>query len=254
MVSTQIDTICQLVDQLSPGPEETVGVAVAGRVSDQGDWFAVNNEILAKVDAVPIKAYLSNRLNRPVRVENDATAAAIGEFGYGAGQGTNSMAYITVSTGVGGGIILDGRPLRSRSGLAGHVGFTTSRIADQKCGSGRYHTIESVASGRAIARAAADIGQTGLDGKVVYQAHLTGESWASELVHQSAAGIAELSVNLKSILDIDLVVIGGGIGLAEGYVELVGQILNAEPPLFRPAIARAALGNFSALIGVLAPD
>ena len=119
------------------------------------------------------------------------------------------------------------------------------------CGSGRDNTVESVASGRALAANAAALGHVGLTGKQVYAAHLAGKTGASNLVANSAAAIAELSSNLKAVLDIDAVIIGGGVGLADGYVGLVDEHMQAEPELFRPATRRAALAENSALLGVL---
>ena len=109
-----------------------------------------------------------------------------------------------------------------------------------------------MASGRAIAASAAAAGHPGLDGRAVYRAHLNGADWASGLVRQSAAAVAELCGNLKSMLDPDRIVIGGGIGLAEGYLDLVHQALDEEPTLFRAPLVPAELGTHSALIGVLA--
>ncbi|NKB51120.1 MAG: ROK family protein [Rhizobiaceae bacterium] len=257
---SQITAICELIKKIGPSPRggegiggtaDNIGVAVAGRVSKDGDWYAVNSEILTQIDKVPLRKMLAQRLGQDVTVENDATAAALGEFACGAGNNSNSFAYITVSTGVGGGIILDGRPVVSGSGLAGHIGFTTSRMQGDDCGSGRTNTVESIASGRALSARATKLGHAGLSGKQVYDAHLSGAAWATQLVSDSAAAIAELSTNLKSVLDVDAAVIGGGVGLAEGYVELVEVHLQSEPPLFRPKVHRAALAENSALIGVL---
>ena len=250
-VAEQISAIGVLLEKLKLRPEEKVGVALAGRVSRNGDWFAVNTETLSKVDCVPLRTIMSEKLGREVTVQNDATAAAIGEYVAGAGQGTNSMAFVTVSTGVGGGIILDGRPLISESGLAGHVGFTTTRVTSGICGSGRMQTVESVASGRAIAALADIQGHAGLDAKVVYEAHLAGAGWASTLIRQSAQVVAELCANLKSLLDLERIVLGGSIGLAQGYIDLVRHSLSSEPVLFHPDLVPAELGANSALLGVL---
>lgn len=133
----QVTAICTLLDDLGLSIGERVGVAVAGRIDADGRWHALNTETLTQVARVPLRALLTERLGRPVRVENDATAAAIGEHRFGAGRGTRNFAFLTVSTGVGGGLIVNGAPVISASGLAGHVGFTTSTYADRRCGSGR---------------------------------------------------------------------------------------------------------------------
>ncbi len=249
--TAQVDAICALLDDLELQPEEQVGVAVAGRINRDGVWYVVNTETLKGVTEVPVQALLSDRLQRQVIVENDATAAAIGEYVAGAGQGVGAFGFITVSTGVGGGFVLGGRPLISDSGLAGHVGFTTSRVASARCGSGRRQTGESIASGRAISALAAMAGYPSMDAKSVFEAHLAGAAWASALIQQSASAVAELCANLKAVLDIDRIALGGSIGLAQGYLDLVQHALVEEPPIFRPEIRHAALGADAAHIGVL---
>lgn len=253
--TVQVDTICHLLDQLELLPDERVAVASAGRVDHRGNWIPLNTETLSGIETFPLREILSKRLQRDVTVENDATAAAIGEFVAGAGAdvatGEGSMAFITVSTGVGGGIILNGKPLTSSSGLAGHIGFTTSRIASGICGSGRRQTVENIASGRAIAAQASAKGVEGMDARGVYDAHLSGANWATEIIQGSASAVAELCVNLHATLDLDLVVLGGGLGLAEGYLEMVQASLQEEPALFQPPIAAAELGVGAALIGAL---
>lgn len=248
----QIDAICDLLSALDLERNERVGVALSGRVDFDGVWYAVNTGTLSGVQAVPIKARLSERLGRDVMVENDATAAAIGEYMAGAGRGVHSFGFMTVSTGVGGGFILDGRPLISRNGLAGHIGFTTSRIATEFCGSGRQSTVESVAGGRAIASLAEQAGHPNRDAKSVYEYHLAGQEWATQLITHSAQAIAETCANLSAILGLERIAIGGSIGLAPGYLALVKAALGDEPELFRPDLVASQLGPNSALLGVLA--
>ena len=247
----QVEAICDLVNRLTLQPDDRVGVAVAGRVDASGTWHALNTETLSRVQAVPLRDLLSERLDRAVTVQNDATAAAVGEHIAGAGRGVARFGYLTVSTGVGGGIVLDGQPVTSPSGLAGHVGFTTSRMSAGRCGSGRVATVENIAGGRAIAAGAAELGHIGWDAKRVFEAHLAGESWARDLITASARAVAELLANLKAILDLDRVAIGGSIGLAPGYLSLVNAALTDEPEIFRPEIMPAQLGHAASLIGIL---
>lgn len=248
----QIAAMSGLLDRLDVGDADRIGVAVTGRVTAAGIWQALNSETLENVVSVPLRDILSDRYRRDVAVQNDAVAAACGEALAGAGCGYDSLVYITVSTGVGGGIVLDGAPLVSPNGLAGHVGFTTSRTARDICGSGRAQTVESIASGRAIARLAALQGHGDMDAKAVFAAHLDGQLWARALIRQSAAAIAELCANLKAMLDPEIVLLGGSIGLATGYLALVAEFLDAEPEIFRPKLARASLGLRATFIGALA--
>ena len=251
-VSDQIAVISDLLEQLLIKPSDKLGVAVSGRVSAGGVWHALNTDTLANISEIPLRAILSEKFSRDVVVENDAIAAAYGEFVAGAIRGIRSSAFITVSTGVGGGIILGGKPLISENGLAGHVGFTTSRNAKHICGCGRDKTVESIASGRAIARYAVDLGYPDYDAKAVFEEHLSGSEWASTLITRSANTIGELCANLTATLGLEAISLGGSIGLASGYLDLVKKALDSEPKTFRPTLNQAALGGDAALIGILA--
>lgn len=247
----QVGAICDLLQRLALGPAEPVGVALAGRVDRHGCWHALNTETLTGVAEVPLRALLSDRLNRSVVVENDAIAAAIGEFHHGEGRGCSDFAFVTVSTGVGGGLILNGQPVISSQGLAGHVGFTTSTLGNRRCGSGRLNTVESIASGRAIAHYAAALGHPDLSAKDVYEAHLNGVEWATGLIDQSARALAEMIGNLTALLDLERIALGGSIGMAEGYLERVQQHLQSEPVIFQPDLVSVSLGADAAHFGVL---
>lgn len=253
-VKTQIQTITDLLERLDICATDRIGLAVTGRVDERGYWYALNTKTLTGIASVPLKKMLSDTFDRPVAVLNDAAAAAIGEHHWGAGRGFGSLSFITVSTGVGGGFVLDGVPLHSKNGLAGHVGFTTSRIARDRCGSGRNQTVESIASGNAIARIAAASGHGSPDAKQVYEAYLAGQGWATGIIDQSAEAIAELCANLNSLLDLEIILLGGSIGLAENYIDLVNHHLQTEPALFRPKLALATLGIKGAFLGVLHAD
>ena len=160
------------------------------------------------------------------------------------------MLYVTVSTGVGGGLVLNGRPLESADGLASHLGFMTSLFGSELCGSGRIATIESVASGTAIGRAASAAAGKQLTGYDVYEAHLSGDAVATTAVLRSAEAIAKVIADVRALLGIQLATIGGSVGLAEGYITNVQRFLGEEPELFRPRVIPAQLGTDSALFGV----
>lgn len=251
-IGLQLATVTGLLADLELKPTDAIGAAVTGRLDQDGNWYALNKSTLTNIEAIPLRRLLCETFGRDVRVLNDATAAAVGEYVAGSGLGCRSIGYITVSTGIGGGFIIDGRPLMSASGLAGHVGFTTSRHADSLCGSGRFGTVESVAAGKAIARQAQTEGYADLDARAVYHAHLGGAEWASQIIQRSASAVAELCANIKAILDPDVIVLGGSVGLAEGYIDLVRLHLAEEPAVFRPVLKPSALGAHAALIGVLA--
>lgn len=250
-----LDTIVGLIKELGEGRNAHLGVAVCGRIDYLGNWHSLNNDTLKGFSSFPLRDQLEVRLGSPVNVMNDATAAAWGEFSVCAEeQQVDSMLYITVSTGVGGGIVLNRRPLISADGLAGHIGFVSSSFGTERCGSGRLGTLESVASGTAIGRAASEAGGDPLTGYDVFQAHLSNDVDATTIVDRSARAISKVIADVRALLGINLVSIGGGVGLAEGYIAMIEQHLNEEPALFRPRVLAARLGADSALFGVAIPE
>lgn len=246
-----ISELVEISRQIGFSAGDPIGVAVAGRLDAQGLWSAVNTSILKGLDGVRLDKRLRDSLGSGVVSLNDTRAAAIGEYHYGAGQGCAAFAYLTVSTGISAGLVLGGMPLASPNGLLGHVGFMTSKQGTRTCGSGRHGTFESIASGRAIEARAAELGHGQVDAVSIFESAAAGSAWAQGLVAESAAAIAELCANLAAVLGIARVALGGGIGLANGYLDLVQKYLLDEPLLFRPEVVPAALEKNSALFGAL---
>lgn len=241
----QIAEMAALLKRLGHRNGERLGVAVAGRVDSEGRWQAVNADTLPGISGEPLLQRLQDRFEGTVSVINDAAAAALAEAVLGAGLGAQHFAYLTVSTGVGGGIVLNGKLLQSGNGLAGHVGFMSSPFGHDPCGSGRVGTVESVASGRAIASAAGTP-----DARTAF-AQGTEESHAA--IDRSIAAVACLCADLTAIFGLDRIALGGSVGLADGYLAGLSRHLEDEPPLFRVAVVRAALGHDGALLGALLP-
>ncbi|RLQ85298.1 ROK family protein [Notoacmeibacter ruber] len=251
MSGTDLVRSCeQLLLRLDAEPEGPLGVAATGRVTNSGLWSAVNTGTLPNIENLPLAEMLSGALARPVHVLNDAAAAAWAEARWGAAAEAASMVYVTISTGVGGGFVFGGTLLRSENGLAGHVGFMSARESDQICGCGRFGTVESVASGLAIAERAKALGHP-VTTKEVFEQWRAGTPWAEELVHDSARTIADLGASLRAGLGLDCMVLGGSVGLSGGYHDLVASYLASEPSMFRIKTAIAAFRHDSPLIGAL---
>ncbi len=104
--------------------------------------------------AVPVRAFFEKALSLPVRVENDANATALAEWKFGAGKGTRNFVFLTMGTGIGGGIIVDGKLYRGTNELAGEIGHQTILMNGPLCGCGKRGCLEALASGPAIARLA----------------------------------------------------------------------------------------------------
>ena len=149
------------------------------------------------------------------------------------------------------GIILNNKPFLSETGLAGHLGFTTSKLGKTKCGSGRIGTFESIASGKAMSKIAKQKGYKNITAKEIFKLSLNNKKWAREIIDLSAKSISELCANLKAIFDIDIIILGGSIGMAQGYVELVKKNLKKEPKLFHVKVVKSSLGVKASKMGVL---
>ncbi|MDX3926293.1 MAG: putative N-acetylmannosamine-6-phosphate 2-epimerase [Shinella sp.] len=235
-----LEAVRRAADIWQPLETQTVGLAVTGVVRN-GLWSALNRETLPVPDGFPLIG-TAKRLFPECRIvaANDAQAAAWGEYRHGAGRGAESLVYLTISTGVGGGIILEGK---LRSGLAGHFGQTGHAFAASP--------FENAVSGRWIAGKAAEAGHP-VDAKAVFAAASAGEPWASGIIAESTRRVAGLCRDIKLALDVDRIVIGGGIGLAEGFFAAVRGFADEAPPHLRPDIYPATLGGDAGVIGAAA--
>lgn len=148
-------TLQEALDQAHVGLQEIngIGVSAPGPLDNRtGTLYEPPN--LLSWHATPLKDILVNEYQRPVFVENDANTAALGEYLFGAGQGCQDMVYLTVSTGIGGGVIIKGRLLEGVNGTAAELGHITIDWQGERCPCGNIGCLEALASGSAIARKA----------------------------------------------------------------------------------------------------
>ncbi|MET3899588.1 N-acylmannosamine kinase [Devosia sp. UYZn731] len=225
------------------------GVATTGIV-DGGQLTALNPSTLPIEDRFPLVAALEARLSRPVLAINDAQAAACAEYRLGAGQGAERMAFITVSTGIGAGIVLDGRLQSGSRGLAGHVGHMVSDPNGPVCGCGRRGCVERLASGSAIALLASEMLRRNVAAPEVFAASAAGDDRCTQLLDQAATALAGTLCDLVASLDLERIVLGGGVGLADGFLTRLQAAVSRQPVIYRRQIVRAAMGADAGLIGV----
>ncbi len=222
------------------GEYDRCGVAVTGKVQ-KGLWSAMNPRTLDVPDGYPLERQVSAVFRVPVTLCNDAQAAAWGEFRFGAGKRTDTV-FVTISTGIGGGVVINGRLVRGQSGIAGHLGLLRTE-------SGAL--LEDIASGSWIADEAKQRGHAG-EVPEVFLAAENGESWADDIVNESAGHVAWLCHSLRLIFDPAVIVLGGGVGLAPEYLSRVQTKLDMSPARVSSALARAALGPNAGVLGVAA--
>ncbi len=211
------------------------GAAVTGAIR-QGRWYAVNPETLPVPAGFDLSGQLARRLGVPVHCANDAHAAAWGEYRHGAGQGRD-LAFVTISTGIGGGLVIGGKLVEGLSGLAGHVGLLPTPAETGPT------PIENLTSGRWLAAAA--VGRAG-DARGVFAAADAGAGWARELIEQSLDRAASVLQTLQWIVDPEVIVIGGGIGLAPRYFAGLGARLDT---VHATRLVPARLGGDAGIIG-----
>lgn len=218
------------------GRYSRVGIAATGTFRD-GKWSALNPGTLAIPDDYPLAANVGKSLGLPTIAVNDAQAAAWGEYSHGAG-GRADMVFLTISTGIGGGIVSGGRLL---TGLGGSFGLLRGPSQGDA-------PLEDVTSGLWIAGQAKALGHD-IDAAAVFESARAGDGWAVEIVRQSALRVATLCRDIQMILDPKCIVIGGGIGLSPGYVDLIRGLLVGVDPRVGPTLVAAALGRHAGVIG-----
>ena len=225
-----VKTIGELVRSLVGSNEvEAVGVCAAGFVDKERAMvvFAPN---LAWRDE-PLRDHLQAELDLPVVVENDANAAAWGEFTFGAGEDVEDLLMLTIGTGVGGGVVIDGELVRGGFGMGGEVGHIQMVPNGVKCGCGNLGCLESYGSGRALLRvtrelaledpaAAArvlELAEGDVDrikGPMITEAARAGDQFAIERLAELGDWIGQGVATLTAVLDPNVVVIGGGVSEA----------------------------------------
>lgn len=235
----------QLLTPLQSGADQ-VAVASTGIIF-QGILTALNPDNLGGLNQFPLQHYIEQISGLPCVVINDAQAAAWAEY-RALNDTVSDMVFITVSTGVGGGLVLNGKLVTGAGGLAGHIGHTLADPSGPRCGCGRVGCVEAIASGRGIA-ATADGELQGFDAKQIFQHAGAGNARARQLISHSAQAISKLIADLKAITDCQQVVLGGSVGLAEGYLHQVDTFLSQLPAAYQVRISSAYHQRDAGLIG-----
>ncbi len=236
-----------------------VGIGVPGVIDHERGVVVASANFPGWRD-VSIREELSRRTGLPVVVENDANAAAVGEQHYGAGRAFRSFVLLTLGTGIGSGLILDGRLWRGATGMAGEAGHVTvvSSADAVACGCGNRGCAERYASATAVARMAREAGLSGnLDGATLARLARDDDSAAGETAREvyRRAGryLGILVAGLINILNPHAVLIGGGMSEAWDLFEpaLRAEVLaRAHRPMGETtALVRASLGDDAGILG-----
>jgi glucokinase len=217
-------TIVAVARDLMAGTEQVaaVGVGAAGMVTRDGVMRFAPNVAWREF---PLAERVARGVGLPAYVDNDANVAAWGEFRFGAGRGATDMLLVTVGTGIGGGIVSEGKLFRGAHGFAAEIGHVIVEPGGPRCGCGNLGCWEQVASGRAIDRLGreaaaqhpesrlaelADGDPESVDGRLVTAAAEEGDPVAVHVLAEVGRRLGEGIAGLVNILDPDVVVVGGG--------------------------------------------
>jgi glucokinase len=265
-----LETMVEVARAVRTDEVEAIGIGAAGLVESATGviTFAPN---LAWRD-VGLVEYVGGALGLPAIADNDATAAAWGEYRFGAGRGSRHLLLVTVGTGIGGGIVFDGQIYRGAHGFAAEIGHIIVEPGGPLCGCGNHGCWEQVASGHAIERAGREAAEryphSGIarlaegvpervTGSLVTRAALDGDDTARAILAKVGRRLGEGIAGLVNVLDPQVVVVGGGaIAAGDLLLEPARRSFAAtvEGPDARPAvpIVPAELGNDAGVVGAAA--
>ena len=198
---------------------------------------------------VPLAAMLSRATGAKVHLANDADMAGLGEFHHGAGRGTRNMVYITWSTGVGGGLIIDGKLHRGGHGTAGEIGHMIIDPNGPLDNCGQRGCLEALVGGANLAR------ETGHTAAELFGAAARGDKHARMVVERAARYMGMALISLTNVIDPEMFVIGGGVSRSWALVEpTMVETLRSSPfikPARRPRVRRARLGDRAGQVGAV---
>ena len=218
---------------------------------------------------IPLMQRLSEALGTRAVMENDAAAACYGEFRFGAGQGFQHIVYVTVSTGIGGGIIIDGRLYRGASGAAGEIGHVVVDEDGPRCNCGSRGCVEAISSGLSIARDAAVAiearrspilaelaGDDSPTAELVHQALLRGDETARAIIERAAHHLGLGLAGILNSFNPQALIVGGGLlGLGDLYLGQAFRVARAtafDQTVADVTMVEAELGERAGALGAAA--
>ncbi len=255
---TPIETEDALLDGLEAAVREllddevaAVGFGIPSQI-DQRDGIALGS-VNVPLRGVPFRAKMTARLGLPVGMDNDANAAAIAEWAAGAGRGTTDMVMLTLGTGVGGGLILGGKPYRGWFGAGAEIGHIVIVHDGVRCRCGGFGHLESYVSGKAADELAKESFGPGADAFRLVRLALEGDARAIELLTGIGEKLGSGIASLVNLFNPELVVVGGGFAAAGDFIFGPAQkiadreVLVSIRDSYR--VVRAELGTSAGMIG-----
>lgn len=260
------DRLEALVASIWPegGQVDAIGIASPGPL-DPHTGVIIATPNIKEWRNFPLTGKLKARFGVPVVLDNDANLACLGEWQFGAGQGHQDVLYLTISTGIGGGVVSNGRLVQGYHGLAGELGHTTVWPDGPLCGCGKRGHIEAIASGTAIARYAREQIQDGgrpsslaslatITSRDVSDAAAAGDLLAIETLARAGRYLGVAVANFLAAFDPSIVIFGGGASnsgpaLFDPFHASLRENIFDPTYLTNLTFARAALGDDAGLLG-----
>ena len=208
---------------------------------------------LPTITGMNLKEELHKLFGLPVFIENDATAAGIGEHWIGATRGVENSICVTLGTGIGGGIIINNEPLRGKDGTGGEIGHICVEPDGRPCGCGSHGCVEQYASATAIARMAVEAGMNATSAAEVYEAWTAGDKHAKAVFNTMGRYLGIMLAGLSNALNPETIVVCGGV--TAGWDAFAGRVESEIATRAYPVVAaraklvRGTLGDNAGILG-----
>lgn len=267
----QVRERCRALLEKTDFPVKACGVSFGGPVDFERQ--RVTSLHSPGWDNFALSQWVEEALSLPCRVDNDANAGGLGEYRFGAGRGTLSMVYITLSTGIGAGLVCGGRVFRGKDGLAGEIGHMPVSDSGATCSCGAKGCLETFCSGTAVSlrarewaarRPEAVARMVELSGgsaenitaRAVAQAAVEGDTIAASIIREAARWLARAVLTVIRVMNPDKIILGGGVAqagkvLLDPVHEHLGE-LGSPSIAYSTEIVLAELGSYSPLYGAAA--
>ncbi|MGA2985734.1 MAG: ROK family protein [Terriglobia bacterium] len=265
----QLTTRCRDLLAQTDAPVKACGLSFGGPVDFRNQ--SVTSVHSSGWKNFELGKWVEQTLGIPCRLDNDANAGALGEYHFGAGRGAKLMVYITISTGIGSGIVYEGKLLRGKDYMAGEIGHIPMSDSGARCSCGGRGCLECFSSGGAIETRAREwaerrperiarmlelSGSTQITARGLMQAAAEGDAVATHILRETTRWLARSLLMIIRLLNPDIIVLGGGV--AQSGVLLLDTLRGfldefASPTItYSTEIVTAALGNYSPLYGAAA--
>ncbi|MFP3855402.1 MAG: ROK family protein [Anaerolineales bacterium] len=265
VIQRMVETIKSILDP--ENPDIRIGVGAPGPIDPRQGLIYEAPNLPGWID-VPLRDRLQDHFDCPIAIGNDANVAALGEWRHGAGRGSDNIIYLTISTGIGGGVVTDGQLLIGAKGVGAELGHLLVEPDGPRCGCGKYGHLEAVASGTAIARTArqrlaagASSSLSDIEGELtaaeVGEAAISGDDLATKIILEAAEYIGRAMADYCHIFNPAIYVLGGGVSqLGDFLFDPIRESLERHVmhPIYVEdlMIAAAELGDDAGLVGAMA--